>query len=115
MAPYCRPSLSRWSPTRKEALDLIIKHVVAQKAKHYPKQPNKKVIVQLCSDKATYQWDRAYIERRARYRFYEEFFQEYDTYICPSGRKEKDRYIWRCLLQAAHVTEKDLESLLLEC
>ena len=110
MAPYCSPSL-----TRRCVLDGIIEHLVIKMRKDYPTEPNKKALLTLCKDKGTLQYDKVFLERRARNRLYEEFFKEYDTYICPSGRKEKDRYIWRCLLQAAHVTETDLESLLLEC
>ena len=113
MAPYCRPSLSRWNPTRRSGLDDIIEHLVIKMRKDYPTEPNKKALLTLCKDKGTLQYDKAYLERRARNRLYEEFFQEYDRYLCPSGKKERDRYSWRCLQKAARVTVEDLESLLL--
>ena len=113
MAPYCRPSLSRWNPTRRYGLDVIIEHLVIKMRKDSPTEPYKKTLLTLCKDKGTLQWNKAIIERRARNRVYEEFFKEYDRYLCPSGKKERDRYIWRCLQEAARVTREDLESLLL--
>ena len=79
MAPYCRPSLSRWNPNRRYGLDHIIEHLVIKMRKDYPKEPNKKAILTLCKEKDTLQWNRAYVERRARNRLYEEFFTEYDS------------------------------------
>ena len=104
MAPE-RPSLSRWNPTRRDALDIILKFIVDKQAKQCTRTKiNKKVIQHGLTHKHVILWEKAYVHRVLHNRFYESFFNEYDSYECPKGRKEKDRYIWRCLRIASRVT-----------
>ena len=100
-----RPSLSRWNPTRRDALDHIVKFIVDKPGKHRRRTKiSKKIIEDGVTDKNTVIWDSAYVRRVLHNRFYESFFHEYDKYECPTTKKEKDRYIWRCLRIASRVT-----------
>ena len=100
-----RPSLSRWNPTRRDALDHIIKFIVAKPGKHSRRTKiNKKVIEEGVTNKNTIIWDSVYVRRVLHNRFYESFFYEYDKYECPPTKAAKDRYIWRCLRIASRVT-----------
>ena len=97
-----RPSLSRWNPNRREGLDVILNYVVLKKTSRTPNQkPNKKVIQKGVTEKTMLVWNKAYVHRCLKFRFYEVFFIEYDKYACPRGKKEKERYIWRCIKEAA--------------
>ena len=70
------------------------------------------IIEQGVIDKATLVWEIAYVHRTLKCRFYEVFFIEYDKYAVPSRKEHHERYIWRCMQEAARVALEDFDRMM---
>ena len=94
---------------------MIVQHIVKRNSQKYPrKEPAKHHIINLVSDsdKTRLTLNPEYVVRRLRFRFTEAFFNEYDGWSCPHDKRQRDRFILRCLDEACFLTRAEFEFML---